>query len=279
MRVFEIYRRLAGQVDATVLTGNFPGARCETLDGVRYRRLGASSPYPWSRWTYAGAATRLLARAPYDAAVYDFSVYTPLRLPRNRPVGLVVHMLHGPTAEDRWGHILASGVRRYERTLLRQAQWISTTSRWMEEQLKPLVLPTARIVLIGSGVPDEFARVSRREADYLLYYGRFDFFQKGLDTLLSAFARIASVTPIELRVAGEGKDEAQPISEPGICALTGGCASSPGSNGRRCRPLSGALVPGRCCRASRGPPDGPRRGHGCRGSGWSPPPSGPSQKW
>ena len=55
---------------------------------------------------------------------------------------------------------------------LRRARWISTTSRWMEEQLRRIVTPETRIVRVGSGVPDEFARVERSEAGYLLYYGR-----------------------------------------------------------------------------------------------------------
>ncbi|HEV2148862.1 MAG TPA: glycosyltransferase family 4 protein [Longimicrobiaceae bacterium] len=208
MRVFEIYRRLAGRVDATVATGSFPGARDETVEGVRYLRLGARSPYPWSRWTYARAATELLARGGYDAAVYDFSVYTPLRLPRDRPVGVVVHMLHGPTARERWGRVLGGALDAAERRSLRRARAVSTTSRWMLEQLRPLLAPDARVELIGSGVPDEFARVERREQRYLLYYGRFDLFQKGLDTLLQAYARISREHPeVELRVAGRGKDE------------------------------------------------------------------------
>ncbi|HEX8271971.1 MAG TPA: glycosyltransferase [Longimicrobiaceae bacterium] len=210
LRVLEIYRRLAGRVDATVATGSFPGARDETIDGVRYLRLGARSPYPWSRWTYSRAATELLARGEYDAAVYDFSVYTPLRIPRDRPVGLVVHMLHGPTARGRFGRLLGGAVDAAERRSLGRARWVSTTSRWMTDQLRPLLAPGAQVELIGSGVPDEFARVERREADFLLCYGRFDVYQKGLDTLLHAWARIARERPgVELRLAGRGKDEAR----------------------------------------------------------------------
>lgn len=208
LRVREVYRRLADRVDATVATGSFPGARDETVDGVRYLRLGARSPYAWSRWTYARAATGLLARGGYDAAVYDFSVYTPLRLPRDRPVGVVVHMLHGPTARGRFGRVVGGVVAAAERRSLRRARRVSTTSRWMTEQLRPLLAPGTRVELIGSGVPDEFARVERREGGYLLCYGRFDVYQKGLDTLLHAFARIARERPgVELRLAGRGKDE------------------------------------------------------------------------
>lgn len=208
MRAFEIYRRLAGRVDATVVTGNFPGARDESVEGVRYRRAGARAPYPWSRWTYGRAATDLLGAGGYDVGIFDFSVYTPVRVPRDRPVGLVVHMLHGPTARDRWGAVLGGAVQRLERSMLRRARWISTTSRWMEEQLRQVVSPGTRIRLIGSGVPDEFARVERHEGSFILYYGRFDLFQKGLDTVLRAFARVRERFPdLELYLAGRGKDE------------------------------------------------------------------------
>lgn len=207
MRVFEIYRRLAGRVDATVITGNFPNARDEAIDGVHYRRLGARSPYPWSRWSYARAATDYLSRAEYDVALFDFSAYTPIRIPPHRPVGLVVHMLHGPTAVRRWGRIGGRVVRRTERRMLRRARWISTTSRWMLCQLEPLIVPGTHIRIVGSGVPDEFARVERHEENYLLYYGRFDLFQKGLDTLLEAFSQVVRRHPeLELRIAGRGKD-------------------------------------------------------------------------
>jgi glycosyltransferase involved in cell wall biosynthesis len=209
-RVREIYRRLDGRVDATVASGSFPGAADGVVDGVRYLRLGAAGPYAWSRLTYARAANRLLARREYDAALFDFSVYTPIRLPRHAPAGLVVHMLHGTTAADRFGGALGSIVRRAEARGLRQARWISTTSRWMETQLRGIVDPRTRITLVGSGVPDEFASVERNEGGYLLYYGRFDLFQKGIDTALEAFARIAAARPgVRLVLAGRGKDEAR----------------------------------------------------------------------
>lgn len=206
LRVREIYRRLPGEVRATVVTGNFPGAHDEELHGIRYRRLGRPGPYALSRLTYGAAATRLLAHESYDVGIFDFSVYTPLRLPRNRPVGLVVHMLHAPTARGRWGALGGRLVRRLEAGGIRRARWISTTSQWMVERLRPLASPGARIIPVGSGVPPEFAAVRRDEGDYLLYYGRLDIYQKGLDTLLTAFAQVAGTHTVRLVIAGRGKD-------------------------------------------------------------------------
>jgi glycogen synthase len=205
-RVHEIYRRLAGDVNATVVTGNYPEAREEERRGVLYRRLGAQRPYALSRLTYGFAATRLLATEEYDVGIFDFSVYTPIRLPRGRPVGLVVHMLHGPSARGRWGAVGAMVLDRLEIAGIRSARWISTTSEWMVERLRPVVVPGTQIVPVGSGVPSEFAAVRREERDYLLYYGRLDVYQKGLDTLLAAFADLHGIHPVRLVIAGRGKD-------------------------------------------------------------------------
>lgn len=207
LRVREIYRRLADRVDVTVATGNYPGASEGLRERVRYSRLGVQRPYPLSRMSYAAAATRLLATAEYDVGIFDFSVYTPLRLPADRPVGLVVHMLHGPSAAPRWGRAGAALLRRAEVAALQSARWISTTSQWMERQLEAVVTEGTRIVSVGSGVPAEFTAVGRRESDYLLYYGRLDIYQKGLDTLLAAFAILRAEHPeLNLVIAGRGKD-------------------------------------------------------------------------
>lgn len=206
-RVFEIYRRITDRVDATVATGNYPGARSGQIEGVQHTRLGAPGPYPWSRLTYARAATLLLARGDYDAAIVDFSVYTPIRFPAVRNFGLVVHMLHGPTAGNRFGPALGLIIRTAERNALRKARWVSTTSRWMQQQLAPLLSEDARVELIPTGVANAFSQVRRAEQDFVLYYGRFDVFQKGLDTLLDAFCSLAPEYPgLRLVVAGKGKD-------------------------------------------------------------------------
>lgn len=207
MRVWEIYRRLAGRVRATVATGNFPGASNGVKEGVEYRRLGWRAPYPMSRLTYSLAATRLLRRGDFDVALVDFSVYTPISLPRRGRVGLVVHMLHGPTAAARWGRAAGGALVRREARALRQARWISTTSDWMVGRLEDLTRGEARVIRVGSGVPDEFAGVPRRERGYFLYYGRLDVYQKGIDTLIEAFAAVRRDRPdLDLHIAGRGKD-------------------------------------------------------------------------
>lgn len=206
-RVWEIYRRLADVLDVTVLAGAYPGARTGPREGVRYEFAGLRRPYALSRLSYARAATARLRAGDYDAAVFDFSVYTPLRIPRDRPVGHVVHMPIGPRALDRWGRLLGGVVQARERAMFREVRRLSTTSRWMAAQLEPLLPSDATVRIVRSGVAPEFFDVRRAEADHLLFYGRFDWFQKGLDVLLGAADRLLAIRPdLELVLAGRGKD-------------------------------------------------------------------------
>jgi glycogen(starch) synthase len=204
VRVFELYRHLAGEVDATVASGRYPGARDETVDGVRYRRLGAAAPYAWSRLTYAAAANRLLRTAEYDAAVFDFSTYTPIFVPEDRPVGITVHHVSGPTAAERWGPLPARAIGRLERAMIGRAARLSATSTATRDLLAEIA-PAVPVDLVYAGVPDELFQLQRSPEDFLLYFGRLDVFQKGLDTLLQAFALLLRDRPgLELRLAGRG---------------------------------------------------------------------------
>jgi glycosyltransferase involved in cell wall biosynthesis len=204
VRAREIYRRLAGRVDATVVTGNFPGAKDETVDGVKYRRLGAKRPYAWSRVTYAAAANRLLRSESYDAALFDFSGYTPLFMPARKPTGIVLHHLTSPTAGARWGGIVSGMISQLESSMLRRGSRISATSDSSRDAASR-ISPSTPVEMVSAGVPEELFEIQRRPGNFLLYFGRLDIFHKGIDTLLEAIALMAKTRPsVELRIAGRG---------------------------------------------------------------------------
>lgn len=204
VRVREVYRRLAGRVSVTVATGNFPDARNETIDGIRYVRLGARRPYAWSRLTFGKQVSRLLREAAYDAAIFDFSGYSPVLLPRDRPTGVTVHHVSQPTARHRWGFLLAAALGRVERTMMRRAKRASATSLASRATVERIA-PGMPVDMVGAGVPEELFDLVRRPAGFLLYFGRLDVFHKGLDTLIEAMAILVRERPsLELRIAGRG---------------------------------------------------------------------------
>ncbi len=206
VRVRELYKRLVGRVDVTVVTGNFHGAKDEVVEGVRYQRLGSRGPYAWSRLTWGREVNKLIRSSTYSAAIFDFSGYSPVFLPRGRPTGVTVHHVSQPTAKHRWGSVLSSMLGGVERMMMRRATRASATSTSSREVIER-VAPGMPIDMVGAGVPEELFELERRPGKFLLYFGRLDVFHKGLDTLLEALALIVRERPdIELRVAGRGKD-------------------------------------------------------------------------
>lgn len=193
-------------MNVTIATGNFPGARSEKIYGIPYIRLGARRPYAWSRLTFGRAATRLLRTAKYDAAIFDFSGYSPVLLPRDRPTGVTVHHTSSPTARRRWGLVLTFGLGRVERMMMRRAKRASATSLASKATIEA-VAPGMPVDMVGAGVPEELFTLPRRPEGYLLYFGRLDVFHKGLDILLEGVSMLARERPgIEIRIAGRGKD-------------------------------------------------------------------------
>ena len=208
----ELYKRLIDRVNVTVATGNFPGARNGEIDGVPYLRLGAERPYAWSRLTFGREVNKLLRTASYDAAIFDFSGYSPVFLPADRPTGVTVHHTSEPTAKHRWGAALSKVLGTVERSMMRRARRASATSLASKETIKK-VAPGMPIDMVAAGVPEELFTLERRPEKFLLYFGRLDIFHKGLDTLLEAVAILArDRRDIEIRIAGRGKD-ADRVSE------------------------------------------------------------------
>lgn len=242
-RVLELYGRLTDRIEATVLTGRYPGARDQRREGVEYRFRGIARPYPLSRLTYGLAATRALRTGDFDVGVVDFSVYSPVRAPAERAIGHVVHMPIGPTVRGRFGALLGGMVDRRERRMLRRAQRIQTTSHWMESRLRPIATTGSRIDIVGSGVDDVFFEVSPGEPSHLLFYGRLDYYQKGLDTLLEAYGRMTTEVPDPPQLVIAGRGNRTRVEEAAAAAgLEGVRVEAPVSRDRVLELLSGALM-------------------------------------
>jgi glycosyltransferase involved in cell wall biosynthesis len=204
VRAREIYRLLVDRLDVTIVTGNYPGATDGKTYGIPYKRIGAERPYWWSRLSYARSANAMLRSAPYDAALFDFSGYTPLFLPRHRPTGVVLHHLTSPTAHMRWGGVLSRGIAALEHVMLKRASRVSATSDSSRDAARKIA-PSMPVEMVSAGVPSELFHIARRPGDFLLYFGRLDVFHKGIDTLLEAVSIISKSRPeVELRIAGRG---------------------------------------------------------------------------
>lgn len=110
--------------------------------------------------------------------------------------------------EGRSGLLGRTYARAVTRATLERADRVVALTRLEADRLTRLGVEAERIRVIPNGIDlEEFAgllpRVARERAPVLLYVGRIFPEQKGLDTLLEAFAEVARRTPARLRLVGD----------------------------------------------------------------------------
>jgi glycosyltransferase involved in cell wall biosynthesis/O-antigen/teichoic acid export membrane protein len=207
-RTHEINRRLAARGhDVTVLTTRFPGHRDRVQDGVRYVHIGFGTGRTRLTRTagYALAAVRECRRRPADVVVEDFfapvsSAAAPLW--SGRPTVGVVQWLNAREKARQYRlpfHLVERfGVRKHDR-MVAVSHHVGATLQGLN--------PSATIDVIGNGVSPAAARERRAPGPDVLFVGRLEIAQKGLDLLVQAWALAAPRIGGDLVVAGAGPDE------------------------------------------------------------------------
>jgi len=203
VRTFEIYRRLAERHEVTVLTPTFPGCTREKIrDGIRYIRIGKKIGNHGSSHhiTYFLSLPGEILRRKFDILVEDFmppASATMNPLFTNRPVVASVQWFFAEALSRQYrlpfffGERL--GIRLYRRFVV------------LTETMKNLILkrhPRAQCYVIPNGVPEELFDIRPEFGDYMLYLGRVDFGQKGVDLLLKALSSIPARKRLPLILAG-----------------------------------------------------------------------------
>ena len=212
IRTWEISRRLAHKHQITILTGAYPNAPKEEIrDGVHIRRLGSGRSYLLSRMSFACLASREIARIRTDLWVHQFSAFAPLCVSAEQRRDGLLEFSHfmGDHAIEKYpllGHI----ARKAERRALRLHPHILTVSPTAKHQLEerlPNNKNDTQFYLVYNGVDQLCFDAPWGERDYILYFGRLDIHNKGIDTLLSAFAKTRA--DIRLVLAGKGTPQRQ----------------------------------------------------------------------
>ncbi|QFZ24478.1 glycosyltransferase family 1 protein [Saccharothrix syringae] len=206
VRTHEVNRRLARDHDVTVLTTRWPGCADRVQDGVRYEHVGL------------GRGRTHLGRIAGYALVLPFAT-------RRREADLVVEDFFAPvssTGAPRWTGRPTVGVvqwlnareksRQYrlpfflvERAGVRAHRRLVAVSAGVADRLRALN-PAAHVDVIGNGVDAAAFEVAVPRGRDVVFVGRLETAQKGLDLLLTAFAGIADRLPGDLVLAGDGPD-------------------------------------------------------------------------
>ncbi|MCA1971273.1 MAG: glycosyltransferase family 4 protein [Caenispirillum sp.] len=206
VRTFEICRRLARRHDVTVLTPTFPGSTAEKVrEGIRYVRLGRRIGDHGSSHhiTFFFALPRAIRRFDHDLLVEDFmppASVTMTPLVCRKPLIASVQWFFAESLSRQYHLPFYLG----ERYGIRMYRNFVVLTRAMQELIQSRH-PRARCEVIPNGVDAALYDIAPRyDGDFILYIGRIDFAQKGIDLLIEAYARVPEDVRLPLVMAGDG---------------------------------------------------------------------------
>lgn len=197
--------------EVTVCCGLHPKTKTKKIcDGVRYNYIGSSRNYLLSRLLFS-FKVRLFVKLhskDYDIVIDDISAFTfvnPFALTTKPIVGIMHHFI----AENAQGKYGAFGkiAEHWETYKVKKHKNLITVSNGVMDKCRALNSINANVIMIPAGVQKEYFSKQESAKDFLLYLGRIDIYNKGLDILLDAFKRVSPIFPnLKLIIAGGGKD-------------------------------------------------------------------------
>jgi glycosyltransferase involved in cell wall biosynthesis len=211
LAVHEVAKRLAKNHEVAVLAGNFQGAKNEIVDGVTYRRVGWVSFSPkLDQLIFSFCLPYYVKRLVFDAWLESFTPpFSTAFLPlfTSRPVVGLTHLLSGKDMRKKYGlpfdWVEKFGFKFYQN--------IITLQDFMKEYILK-ANPKCQVEVIPNGVDSSLLHLPKlAKKPYILFLGRIDFEQKGLDLLLEAYSKFRAKAAYKLYIAGRGlpSDEAK----------------------------------------------------------------------
>ena len=208
VRTREVNRRLSDSFEITVVCARYRRCRTRVEDGVRYVHVGIAG-LPGGdfaeRLAYFAFLPWALFRYRSDLVIEDFGApFSSVAVPwmTTRPVVGVVQWLFAKE-KSRQYHLPFSwvermGVRSHDR-MIAVSHELGTVLTGLNRR--------AGVAVIANGLDGAAFLGYDRERSDIVYLGRLEIAQKGLDLLLEAYALIVADIDQSLVIAGDGPDD------------------------------------------------------------------------
>lgn len=200
----ELAKKLSVKHDLKVISWNHSGVKNETIDGVSYTRIGLKFiPAKIGQFIFQMILPLYAIFRKYDFWIENFGPpFTTSFLPvfTKKPVLGVVHMLAAEDMKRKYkidlSFIENAGIRRYRNT-------VATQETIREKILN--INPKSNCNVISNGIDKIYPEKTVRKKQ-LLFLGRLEVDQKGLDLLISAFQKFTQKNRegYQLVIAGSG---------------------------------------------------------------------------
>jgi glycosyltransferase involved in cell wall biosynthesis len=200
----QINSRLAQRHDITVLTTKWRGCVDRTEDGVRYVHIGLPIGYYAAILSYFAVLPFAIRRYEADLVVEEFAApFSSALIPlwTRRPTLALVQWLNSKEKSRQY----KMPFLLFEQLGVRVHRRFVAVSGDVRDRLRH-INPTAVVDVIPNGVEAKAFDVTPTSGDDVVFLGRLEQEQKGLDLLLDAYARVARHIGGQLLIAGDGPD-------------------------------------------------------------------------
>jgi glycosyltransferase involved in cell wall biosynthesis len=204
--VHEVAKRLSKNYNVRILSWDYSGKKQEAIDGVLYERFGFPFLSPKvAMFVYQIALPFVARRKNFDLWLESFcppftTSFFPLIC--NKPVVGMVHMLAAEDMERKYKlpfHVVQNaGMRLYKHIIV--------TTEQLKNQVQ-FITPKSQVIVISNGIPNVFKPITKKQ-NYILFLGRIEVDQKGIDLLFDAFSIFQlKQNAYKLILAGSGTPE------------------------------------------------------------------------
>lgn len=201
--VHELARQLSKKYEMHVISWNYNGKKKEIIDGVFYERFGLPTLSPKvAMFVYQICLPFVSMKRDYDIWFESFCPpFTTSILPlfTKKSVIGIVHMLAAEDMERKYKlpfHLIQNiGIKKYKNLIV--------TSEVLKMKIKK-IHPESSITVISNGITSVFKPKMKKE-NYILFLGRIEIDQKGIDLLIAAFKEfVIANNGYKLMIVGDG---------------------------------------------------------------------------
>lgn len=208
--VHQLAKRLTKKYKVTVLTGTYKNARDEIIDNINYVRIGSDIfGHKIGQIIYQFALFRHARNGNYDIWIESTTppfTFSLLPLFAHKPVLSWIHMICSYDMQRKY----KINFRVFEQELSRYYKYFIAPTDWVKNEIKTMN-KHAKIFTITQGFEQEPVRenlnLKSKFGDYILFIGRIEVDQKGLDLLIQALKLSGSSMKLVIAGTGSGKEE------------------------------------------------------------------------
>jgi len=200
IRAYEINKYLVQQGHSVkTICGSYPNSKKKEIkDGITFVRLGTSKNYLLSRLSFSFKVISYLKKISFDVLIEDISGNSFTFIPFFFPHAIAVIQNYFGFSILQKHPLLGIFSFLYEKLSLLKYKYIISVSPELVKKF-----PRKKTITIPQGIDSLYTEKKDTSENFMLFVGRLDFYQKGIDILLKSLKKNIDLN-IKLMIVGGG---------------------------------------------------------------------------